>query len=100
MYRSLSLLTGLLAATSFAAPVEKRAVAAPPGGDIDILNYALTLEYLERKFYETGLGLFTEDDFCAAGFDSVFYQNLQTIYEDEKVSFRTEVLACMLLTQE
>ncbi|CAM1506960.1 Fc.00g066010.m01.CDS01 [Cosmosporella sp. VM-42] len=84
MYRSLSLLTGLLAATSFGAPVQKRDVAAPPGGDIAILNYALALEFLERKFYETGLGMFTEDDFCALGYDSVFYENLQGIYSDEK----------------
>lgn len=85
MYRSISLLTGLLAATSLAAPVEKRDVVAPPGGDIAILNYALALEYLERKFYEEGTTKFTEEQFCEEGFDAVFYKNLLNIYEDEKV---------------
>ena len=86
MHRSLCLLTGLLASTVVGAPVEKRDVAAPPGGDYDILNYALALEYLERKFYEEGTTKFTKDDFCAEGFDDVFYDNLLKIYEDEKVN--------------
>ena len=36
-------------------------MAAPSGGDIGILNYALTLEYLETTFYEKVVeaGLFT-----------------------------------------
>lgn len=85
MYQSLSILTGLLAVTSFGAPVQKRDVEAPPGGDIAILNYALALEYLERKFYEEGTTKFTEEQFCAEGFDGDFYKNLWNIYEDEKV---------------
>lgn len=33
-----------------AAPLEKKADYNPlPGGDVDILNYALTLEFLERS---------------------------------------------------
>lgn len=84
MLRSLCLMAGL-AATAFGAPLEKRAVAAPPGGDVAILNYALTLEYLERKFYMEGVKNYTESDFCNAGFDKDFYPNLLRIYEDEKV---------------
>jgi hypothetical protein len=32
--------------------------------DIDILNYALTLEHLEHAFYRDGLEFFTEEDFA------------------------------------
>jgi hypothetical protein len=74
-----------------AAPVEQRDVAVdfnpPPGGDVTILNYALTLEYLERKFYEEGLANYTQADFVAAGFADPFYDNLKEIYYDEQVSF-------------
>lgn len=85
-------LTSVLAASlAIAHPVEQRdgpyAVdyAAPPGGDITILNYALTLEYLERKFYQEGLANFTQAQFVAAGFADPFYDNLKEIYYDEKV---------------
>ena len=60
----------------------------------DILNYALTLEHLEDKFYREGLANFTEDQFAAAGFDSTFYANLQEVSSDESthVSFLTSAL--------
>lgn len=47
-----------------------------------ILNYALTLEYLERKFYMGGLAQFKQVDFVNAGFPDPFYANLQEIYYD------------------
>ncbi|WP_227380802.1 ferritin-like domain-containing protein [Haladaptatus halobius] len=34
--------------------------------DVDILNYALTLEHLEATFYQEGLGKFSADDFMNA----------------------------------
>jgi rubrerythrin len=43
---------GTLAATSWRDP---RALAQASMGDLDILNYALTLEYLEADFYRQGL---------------------------------------------
>lgn len=60
-----------IVATTFglalAAPLERRQ------GDIDgiILNYALTLEYLEAAFYKEALANYTEADFEAAGFVGV-----------------------------
>lgn len=83
--RQSSLLIALSAASSsIAAPlVQKRAdYDALPGGDIDILNYALTLEYLERKFYQEGLANYTNQDFCNAGYPDV-YETLKVIAYDE-----------------
>ncbi|GKT55191.1 ferritin ribonucleotide reductase-like protein [Colletotrichum tofieldiae] len=75
------------AASVLGAPLEKKAnYDALPGGDSTILNYALTLEYLERTFYGQGLKNFTESDFCeyAGEVGEKFYKNLRVIYEDEK----------------
>ncbi|KAI1329069.1 ferritin-like domain-containing protein [Xylariaceae sp. FL0255] len=84
------------AASTMAAPlIEKRAdFAAPPGGDTTILNYALTLEYLERRFYQEGVANYTEAEFCDAGLPQDVYANLMTIYYDEQqhVSFLSTAL--------
>jgi len=73
-----------------ASPVVKRAAYT----DADILNYALTLEHLEDKFYREGLANFTEAQFSAAGFGARFYQNLKEISYDETthVAFLTSAL--------
>lgn len=55
----------------------------PPGGDTTILNYALTLEYLERIFYMEGLANYSQGAFIANGFPDPFYANLKEIYYDE-----------------
>ena len=62
--------------------------------DAVILNYALTLEHLEDKFYREGLANYTEADFAAAGFDSTFYANLKEVSSDETthVAFLTAAL--------
>jgi hypothetical protein len=86
MRSSILLATCVALSSVTAAPLEKKANYDPlPRGDTDILNYALTLEYLERKFYQEGLANYTEQDFCNAGFSKSFYKNLVEIYEDEKV---------------
>ncbi|KAL3418803.1 hypothetical protein PVAG01_09024 [Phlyctema vagabunda] len=75
------------ASTVSAGPLGKRQAAAIT--DVDILNYALTLEHLESKFYREGLANYTQAQFVAAGFADPFYANLQEVSydEDTHVSF-------------
>lgn len=68
-----------LAALATASPVVKRAYFT----DVDILNYALTLEHLEDKFYREGLANYTQADFIKAGLPDPFYANLQEVSKDE-----------------
>ncbi|KAA6414942.1 MAG: hypothetical protein FRX48_01693 [Lasallia pustulata] len=98
--RSTSIIAAFLAAgLSVASPIEKR-VTAPTVNDGIILNYALTLEYLERKFYQEALANYTQADFVAAGFPDPFYTNLMEIYFDEQthVSFLSGALAAAGIT--
>ncbi|MCJ1388959.1 hypothetical protein MMC18_001811 [Xylographa bjoerkii] len=86
---------------STASPIEKRiSFPPPPGGDGTILNYALTLEYLERTFYMEGLANYSQAEFVAAGFPDPFYTNLKEIYVDEQthVSFLSGALTAAGVT--
>ena len=86
---------------SIASPIEiEKRVSEPKVNDGDILNYALTLEYLERAFYRGGLANFTKQDFVAAGFEDPFYENLKEIYYDEQthVSFLDGALKAAKIT--
>ncbi|TVY41065.1 Protein rds1 [Lachnellula subtilissima] len=62
--------------------------------DVTILNYALTLEHLEDKFYREGLANYSQADFANAGFDATFYANLKEVSYDESthVNFLTKAL--------
>ncbi|KAM4055129.1 ferritin-like domain-containing protein [Hirsutella rhossiliensis] len=80
MRRSISLLAACLVSFGLAAPLDQDSKL----GDVDILNYALTLEFLESKFYSEGLSNFTEANFLDAGFSKEFYKNLKGISQDEK----------------
>jgi hypothetical protein len=64
MAGSLKLAVGSVAAMSvFNGPSIRRLAAAQElNSDLDVLNYALTLEHLEYAFYRDGVGLFTFGD--------------------------------------
>ena len=62
--------------------------------DVDILQFALTLEHLENTFYKEALAMFTEQDFIDAGFTSTYFSNLKYIAHDEES--HVEVLTASL----
>lgn len=78
-----AVLFSLVAGIGIAKPISKR-VTTPVVNDGIILNYALTLEYLERKFYEEAIANYSQQQFIDAGFPDPFYTNLLTIREDER----------------
>lgn len=69
------LVSALAIGNTFTSPPPTR-VSAPIVDDGIILNFALTLEFLQRAFYEGALAQFTQADFVAAGFEGPFYTNL------------------------
>ncbi|MBA2615139.1 MAG: ferritin-like domain-containing protein [Actinobacteria bacterium] len=56
MMRS-ALAVGAVYGTTMVSPFVRQALAQSGGGDIEILNFALTLEYLEADFYEKSMRL-------------------------------------------
>ena len=96
---SSAFLASLALSLTSANPIDKR-VSTPKVNDGIILNYALTLEYLERAFYRGALKNFTQAEFKAAGFEDPFYANLQEIYFDEQthVSFLSGALEAAKIT--
>jgi hypothetical protein len=52
--------------------------------DLDVFNYALTLEHLENAFYRDGLEQFDADAFEEAGFDAEVRENLELIGQHEQ----------------
>jgi hypothetical protein len=77
--QSLCTILATLFGLALAAPLEKRQSI----NDGMILNYALTLEYLEANFYKEALANYSEADFEAAGFPCV-RQNIVQIGAHEQ----------------
>ncbi|WEW57989.1 hypothetical protein PRK78_003456 [Emydomyces testavorans] len=94
-------LTALCARNALAIPLTARntsnvgeavAVGGGRGGggggrpvtDVDVLQFALTLEHLENVFYKQALSRFSEADFLRAGFDSRFFGQLNFVARDEE----------------
>lgn len=80
MFTTASAAALLLASTTLAHPVEKRQAIT----DVDILQYALTLEHLENVFYKGAVSTMSEQMFLDAGFSSNYYTNLLYITHDEE----------------
>ncbi|GAA5864962.1 hypothetical protein JCM8547_004250 [Rhodosporidiobolus lusitaniae] len=84
------------AVSAFASPEQGMAKvvkrAAPT--DVEILNYALTLEFLERNFYADVLKKFSAADFKKAGYASTVRERLVQIasHERDHVNFLVSAL--------
>jgi Ferritin-like domain len=86
--RSLLFTLAAFAGAAFALPLEKRQAV----NDGSILNYALTLEYLEAFFYQQALANYTEADFDAAGFSGVRKNIVQIgAHEQAHVNFLSSI---------
>lgn len=85
---SLKLAAGGTMALAFAGSpafraLEAAAAQAEFGSDIDVLNYALTLEHLEATFYRQGNEQFSNSDFSDAGYDGQVYEYFTLIGDHE-----------------
>ena len=82
------------------APIGARAQDATPSGatasdfadDVEVLNYALTLEHLEATFYREGLEAFAADDFEEGVYDNLL---LVAEHEAEHVDLLAETVAAL-----
>ncbi len=85
---SLKLAAGGTMAMAFAGSpafraLEAAAAQADFGSDVDVLNYALTLEHLEATFYRQGNEQFSSSDFTDAGYDAQAYEYFTLIGDHE-----------------
>ncbi|KAK4705663.1 hypothetical protein P7C70_g544, partial [Phenoliferia sp. Uapishka_3] len=55
-----------------------------PGNDLDVLNFALALEFVDVSLFSGALANFSEQDFASAGFPVGARQTVQRIAEDEQ----------------
>ncbi|EGG12342.1 uncharacterized protein MELLADRAFT_59116 [Melampsora larici-populina 98AG31] len=73
----------LVAVSVSGAALKARENASPAYTDVDILQYALTLEHLESTFYSTALAKYSADDFTKAGFEERVRTRFEEIAKDE-----------------
>jgi len=67
------------------SPVNANGTAAPGSGitDLDILQYALSLELFEITVYEAGVTKFSASDFASAGYSEDTYYRFEEIISQE-----------------
>ncbi|KAJ3301534.1 hypothetical protein HDV03_000680 [Kappamyces sp. JEL0829] len=74
--------------------------SAPSGSnDLNILNFALTLEHLENEFYSSALQKFAKSEFLAYGLTEDDYANIQMVQAHEAVHVKTLVAVIEMLNQ-
>lgn len=61
----------------------------PFGSDVDVLNYALTLEHLEAAFYRDGLEAIGQEGITGLGFQANVFDRLSEIGEHEAAHVTT-----------
>jgi hypothetical protein len=62
---------------------------APFTNNVDVLNYALTLEHLEATFYREGLDRFGNQDYLNLGLQTSVRDRVSTIGQDEDAHVQT-----------
>ncbi|KAI1178455.1 ferritin-like domain-containing protein [Nemania sp. FL0916] len=62
---------------------QNAAAAALGLADVDILQFALTLEWLEASFYQQGFAKFPDDQFAALGLNAAQIADLKSIAASE-----------------
>ncbi|KAG0648997.1 hypothetical protein D0Z07_5000 [Hyphodiscus hymeniophilus] len=79
-------ITAALALASSVSALALPAMTKRQAADIDpvILQYALTLEHLENAFYKKALSMWSQEEFVAANFTPMFYDELKYIAHDEE----------------
>lgn len=87
-------LSALLALATLATATPTIIKRASTPTEVQILNFALTLEHIENNFYTTYLARFNDNDFTAAGFDPSVRGRIMQIgdHESEHVRFLTSAL--------